>query len=151
MPETVANPLTLVMKIRSVIDFKQLKSLIEAMQAQPPERNPVVAALNKIGTVHFARFVFIEERLLAVITTYDGSFDRYINSFIDAIGGVFDKILVHVEGAPPLPVSDNREAFLAFIKKHDLGAVPPFYSAYPALTVRDILTMERKALGDLKK
>ncbi len=149
--QPVANPLTLVMRIKSDSDFNDLKSLIEGMQALPADRNPIVSALDRIGTVHFARFVFIEERLLAVITTYDGSFERYINAFIDAIGGVFDKLLAHVENAPRLPVADNREEFLAFIKKHDLRAVPPFYSAYPDLLVRDILTLQRKAAADGRK
>jgi hypothetical protein len=142
----VANPLTLVMKIKSDDDYRTLKGLIASIQALPPDKNPILVALNEIGTVHFARFVFIEERLLAVITTYDGDFDRYIDAFIDSIGEVFDKLLTHIADAPPLPVSQHRREFLDFVRKNDLTAVPPFYSAYPDLKVLDILTLQRRAI-----
>jgi hypothetical protein len=145
MPEPVAHPLTLVMRIKSPADFQALKALIGKIQSLPPDQNPIMVALNRLGTVHFARFVFIEERLLAVITTYDGSFEDYIDAFVDAIGEVFDRLLAHIDGAPPLPVSANRDAFLAFVQKHDLKAIPPFYSAYPDLKALDILALKKDA------
>src|SRR5687768_1688244 len=83
---TVQNPLTLLMTIRSPEDYAALKTTIEQLQALPPEQNPIVRALDTIGTVHFARFVFVDETRLAVITTYDGDFDAYINDFVDHIG-----------------------------------------------------------------
>jgi hypothetical protein len=55
--------------------------------AAPPALNPIWAALTKLNIVHFARFVFLENNTkLAVITTYDGTFEDYINDFIDEIG-----------------------------------------------------------------
>lgn len=143
MPENVASPLTLVMKTKSGEDFDQLRQLIEGMQKLPPTENPIVVALNKIGTVHFARFVFLPDRRLAVITTYDGSFEDYIDAFVNSIGGVFDKLLVHMENPPPLPVSKNRKEFLEFIQRNDLKCVEPFYSAYPTLKVLDILSLKK--------
>ena len=96
-------------------------------------------ALNKLNTVHFARFVFLEQNTkLAVITTYDGSFEDYINEFVDEIGDVFNALLAHMADAPPLPVQQNRQAFLDYVKKNDLRAIEPFYSAYPKATVLDI-------------
>lgn len=146
MTKPVANPLTLVMTIKSPKDFQALKTKIEHMQSLPPDKNPIVLALNKLGTVHFARFVFLNERQLAVITTYDGSFEDYIDAFVNDIGGVFDSILEHVADAPPTPVKnpENRKPFLEFVRKNDLTAVPPFYSAYPDLTVLDILMLRKK-------
>jgi hypothetical protein len=41
--------------------------------------------------------------------------------------------------APPLPVQQNRDAFLAYVKKYDLTCIPPFYSAYPQAFVITIL------------
>src|SRR3954451_8926438 len=134
----VQHPLTLVMTIRSAEDRAALDAALQQLQSLPPERNPIVAALDTIGTVHFARFVFLDETRLAVITTYDGDFDVYINEFVDHIGQVFDALLQHVADAPPLPVQQHRAEFLAFIKAHDLGCIPPFYSAYPERTVLDI-------------
>jgi hypothetical protein len=146
-PQPVASPLTLVMTIKSKADHDQLKAEIEQLQSLPPEKNPIVIALNQIGTVHFARFVFLSERQLAVITTYDGSFDLYIDAFVNSIGKIFDKILSHVEDAPPLPVSEHRKEFLAYVKKNDLTGMPPFYSAYPNLRVLDIIELQQKAKG----
>jgi len=57
------------------------------------------AALNKLSTVHFARFVFLQNRTqLAIITEYDGDFADYISDFAIHIGDVFDAALVN--GAP---------------------------------------------------
>lgn len=144
MSVPVSNPLTLVMPIKSAADYQQLRTLIEKLQSLPSDQNPIAIALTKISTVHFARFVFLSEDQLAVITTYDGDFDRYIDAFVNEIGAVFDKLLLHVKDAPPLPVSDHRQQFLAYVQKHDLKCVPPFFSAYPDLKVLDILTLARE-------
>ena len=144
MPRTVANPLTLVMNIKSPEDHRALKALVEGLQGMPPDQNPIVKALTRLRTVHFARFVFLSEQQLAVMTTYDGSFEDYIDAFVNAIGGIFDKLLAHMKDAPPLPVSDHRDEFLAYVRKHDLGCVQPFYSAYPELTVQDVLTLQKQ-------
>ena len=141
----VANPLTLVMPIKSADDYRQLKALLDKIQALPPDKNPISLALTKIATVHFARFVFLSEKQLAVITTYDGEFDLYIEAFVNAIGHVFDQLLAHMENAPPLPVAEHPQEFLAYVQRHDLGCLPPFYSAYPDLKVQDILTLQKNS------
>jgi hypothetical protein len=135
----VQNPLTLVMKIKSPEDFQELEARIRQIQSAPPERNPIWIALDKLKMVHFARFVFLESNTkLAIITTYDGSFEDYLNEFIDEIGNVFNALLQHMDEAPPLPIQQNRDAFHQYIKAHDLGCIQPFYSAYPQATVLDI-------------
>jgi hypothetical protein len=137
--QTVQSPLTLVMPIRSAEDAAALHATIEKLQALPREQNPIIRALDGLATVHFARFVFLDETRLAVITTYDGDFATYINDFVDHIGDVFNMLLQHLDGAPPLPVQAHRPEFLDYIRRHDLTCVPPFYSAYPDRTVLDIL------------
>jgi hypothetical protein len=137
--EPVQHPLTLVMTIRSPEDRVALEATLQQLQSLPPDRNPIATALDTIGTVHFARFVFLDETRLAVITTYDGDFDAYINEFVDHIGEVFDALLQHIADAPPLPVHQHRREFLDFLTRNDLGCIPPFYSAYPGRTVLDIL------------
>lgn len=134
---TVQHPLTLVLPIRP--DARAaLRAEVDRLQALPPEENPVIAALEAIGTVHFARFVFLDDERLAVITTYDGDFDRYIMDFVDHVGPVFDVLLQHVADPPPLPVQQHPEEFLAYVRRHDLGCVGTFYSAYPTRPVVDI-------------
>jgi len=137
--ETVQNPLTLVLPIRSPEDHAALQATITQLQSLPRDQNPIIRALDQIATVHFARFVFLDETRLAVITTYDGDFAAYINEFVDHIGDVFTMLLQHVDDPPPLPVQAHRDEFLDYIRRHDLGCVPPFYSAYPSRTVLDIL------------
>ncbi|MGH3972546.1 MAG: hypothetical protein ACRDS9_04370 [Pseudonocardiaceae bacterium] len=138
-PRPVQNPLTMVMKAKSSDDYAALKQTVEHLQSLPPDQNPVTVALNKIGTVHFARFAFLDNDQLAVITTYDGDFEVYINEFINEIGDVFNTLLAHVEVGPPLPVQTHRQEFMDYIRAHDLRSVGAFYSAYPDRTVLDIL------------
>ena len=135
---TVQTPLTLVMPVRPEARAA-LRAEVEQLQALPRDRNPVITALDAIGTVHFARFVFLDDgERLAVITTYDGDFERYIMDFVDHIGPVFDMLLRHMVDPPPLPVQQHPEEFLAYVRRHDLGCVGPFYSAYPTRPVIDI-------------
>ncbi len=141
----VQNPLTLVMKIKSKKDAQALHQLLDRIQGLPPSENPIVAALTKIATVHFARFVFLNnDANLAVITSYDHSFEDYINDFVTEIGHVFDQLLSHMADAPPLPVREHREEFLAYVKANDIPSVGTFYSAYPQLTVLDILALSEE-------
>ncbi|MGY1709827.1 hypothetical protein ACI8AC_09990 [Geodermatophilus sp. SYSU D00758] len=140
--DPVQNPLTLVMTVRSPDDRRVLQEKLEKLQSLPREQNPVTTALDAIATVHFARFVFLDETRLAVITTYDGDFAVYINEFVDHIGEVFDDLLQHMDGAPPLPVARHRAEFLDYVQRNDLRCLPPFYSAYPRRTVLDLLAAD---------
>jgi hypothetical protein len=134
---TVQQPLTLVMPVRPEAR-RALRAEVEKLQALPRADNPVITALDAIGTVHFARFVFLDDDRLAVITTYDGDFDRYIMDFVDHIGPVFDLLLQHMADPPPLPVQQHPDEFLDYVRRHDLACLPPFYSAYPTRPVLDI-------------
>ncbi|MGH3943486.1 MAG: hypothetical protein ACRDRY_15530 [Pseudonocardiaceae bacterium] len=136
--QPVQNPLTAVMTAKSPEDYAALRQLVEHLQNLPPDQNPVTVALNKLGIVHFARFAFLDNDQVAVITTYDGDFDRYINEFIDQIGDVFNALLAYVKDAPPLPVQTFRQEFLDYIRAIDRRCVGTFYSAYPERTVLDI-------------
>jgi hypothetical protein len=109
--QQVQSPLTLVMRAESSVAFTTLRQTVEDLQSLPSDNNPVVAALDKLGTVHFARFVFLGDDQLAVITTYDGDFDTYINDFIDEIGDVFNALLEHVDRTL-VPVQSHRTEFL---------------------------------------
>jgi hypothetical protein len=140
--DPVQNPLTLVMTARTAEDRRTLQAKLEQLQSLPREQNPVIAALDAIGTVHFARFVFLDDTRLAVITTYDGPFDPYVNEFLDHIGDVFNDLLQHMADAPPLPVQRHRQEFLDYVRRNDLRCLAPFYSAYPDRTVLDVLSSE---------
>ncbi len=103
------------------------------------------AGLNAVGTVHFARFLpepgFTSNpptsQTLWVMTEYDGSFDQYIQDFVNQMGGVFDKLFSYVVSPPPLPVASNVPAFGAWVMANN--APSNLYSAYPTCTVQMIL------------
>src|SRR5919107_3533223 len=87
----VQSPLTLVMPIKDGART-QLRAVIEGLGAAPV--NPVEEVLGALQIVHFARFVLLEnDTRLAVITTYDGDFRKYVMDFVDRVGPVFDKLL----------------------------------------------------------
>jgi hypothetical protein len=137
--QPIQSPLTLVMKAKSPKNFTALKQTVEHLQSMPPDQNPVTVALDKIGTVHFARFAFLDNnRQLLVITAYDGDFETYLNEFVNEICEVFNKLLSFVVDAPPLPVQTHRQEFFEYVRTHDVRCVTPFYSAYPNHTVLDI-------------
>jgi hypothetical protein len=140
------NPLTLIMKIKSPADAAALKGMLTKFLSMPRDQNPIDVALDKLAKVHFARFVFLDDDTrLAVITSYDDAFDDYINDFIDVIGDIFNALLSHMADAPPIPVQQNRAAFLEYVRTNDLTSFGQFYSAYPTLGVKTILANARDA------
>jgi hypothetical protein len=68
--QPIQNPLTLVMTAKSSPDYAALQQIITEIQSLPPDKNPITTALNNLANVHFARFVFLDNNQLAVITTY---------------------------------------------------------------------------------
>lgn len=140
MSTQVSHPLTLVMNLNSASDGPALAKVLA-------ENQPAIdQALTNVGTVHFARFIFLSPTELAVITSYDGSFPVYIEAFTNYLGAIFDALLSFMKDAPPLPVKDNLKEFLDYIMENDRsridGELQSIYCAYPNLTVQDILALE---------
>jgi hypothetical protein len=98
--------------------------------------------LNNVGTVHFARFLFIEDdSKFLVFTSYDGNFVDYVRAFIKETGDMFNALLSFIElpdDVTILPVQDNEEAFVNFVLQNDVKS-EAFYSGYPKLTVLNIV------------
>lgn len=146
-----ANALTLILEARDEQAYESLKTKVRGLLANP--ENPINKALDRLGNVHFARFVFIDRRReVAIITSYDDDFETYIRRFTATIGDIFNLILDHVKDTESMQnaegkvhVQSHPEQFLEFVKKYDLSAEPPFYSAYPGLSVRDIRQLERQS------
>ncbi len=139
LPDQIASPMTLVMDIKSDQDYDALKELLDNKQ----RKDEIAVALTTLKTVHFARFVFLSKAQLAVITTYDESFDDYVGQFVDAIGGIFDALLTHMKDAPPLSVTDHRSECLAYVKAHDIPCVEPYFRAYPGLRAEKIIDLSQ--------
>ena len=111
--------------------------------ADPKISKAINDGLNAVGTVHFARFLpeagfsLGLSQTLWVLTEYDGTFDQYIQDFVNQMGDIFDGLLGFVDNPPPVPVKDNVAAFGAWVSAHNEKS--NLYSAYPTLTVQTIL------------
>ncbi len=100
---------------------------------------------DKVGTLHFAHFVPLQNKRLGFFTIYDGSFDKYMQDFTEKLVPVFNVLFEFVPDAPPTPVQKNAEAFAKYVAS--VNRLPiGFYSAYPGLAVQDI----RALLADAK-
>jgi hypothetical protein len=144
----VQNALTALIPIKA--------AAVDALRQQLID-NPIdPSGLDAVGTVHFARiFVFqpnnssgVPSNLAAVITSYDNNFAAYIQAFVDqpSVAAFFNNFLMTVDdpAAPGLvPVTKNAAAFAAFVQKYDqtnpANSWGQWYSAYPGLTVQNIL------------
>ncbi|HTG36470.1 MAG TPA: hypothetical protein VLB76_26430 [Thermoanaerobaculia bacterium] len=148
----MASPLTLLLPVIPGTNPQTLGATLQQVQPQ------LDAALTSIGTVHYARIMFLDRAtpnlqpggnpgdsyVIAVITEYDGSFDAYIGDFVAQVGTIFDALLQFVVGgAAVIPVANNVAAFGAFIALNDASQHAPnnnpFYQAYPTTTVQQIL------------
>ncbi len=132
----VQTRLNLVLPVRDG-ERDRLIALLGGLDRNPT--SPLRAALQALGNVHFAQFVFLEKGTrLGVFTIYDGDFDDYILSFVEQIGEIFNMVLQHIDGGPELiPVQLHREQFLRFIRAHDLPGLGGF-TAYPGRRAFDI-------------
>lgn len=151
----MANPLTAMLPIDPTMNVNELVAALLENKEQIDE------ALTSVGTVHYARTLFLDRSnddlkptfrptlpgrkgpfVVGVITEFDGDFDTYIDDFTRSIGQLFDLILPYTtDGKDLVPVQADPQAFLEYVKKHDLSQIPPnnaLYNAYP-LTVQQIL------------
>src|SRR5438477_9923440 len=137
------NTLCLVTTLKSPADYEALVAILPIVKGQ------VDNAFAQLKTVHFARVVFLDDNTkVAVITEFDGDFDNYVRDFAQALGPVFDTLFAHTVEAPPLPVEDpqNLQAFIDFSQKYNVP-VPYFYSAFPDLTVLNIMDLQKGSQG----
>ena len=127
------SALSLVLQVKEPI-AENAARLREGLKGVTPE------GLNNVGTVHFGRFLLLNnDTQFLVFTEYDGSFDTYINDFINETGDVFNFLLsCCVIPDDVLPVQDNRAAFNQLVKENDHKS-EVFYCAYPKLSVVEIL------------
>lgn len=104
----MASPLTLLMPVIPGTDPAVIGATIGNSQAE------IDAALNSVGTVHYARFVLLDRSapnlqpaskagpfVIGVITEYDGSFEAYIQDFVDKVGGCSTRSSSSWTAGPP--------------------------------------------------
>ncbi|MEM9549720.1 MAG: hypothetical protein AAGA05_01010 [Pseudomonadota bacterium] len=118
--DNLQNMMNLVMPLKD----KSPIGRAQAVMALAQNLDEIYAGLDNVGTVHFARFVIIDDNL-CMISVYDGDFTNYIRDFIATIGSVFDAIVAQIEGGDAvIPCETNVEAFIDWVHRHDLYQVP---------------------------
>ncbi|MEK6259999.1 MAG: hypothetical protein AABP62_15365 [Planctomycetota bacterium] len=134
------NDLNLILTIREPVPdhYLALKHIVSELKAD---------SMNAIGTVHFGRFFFLNEvsnasgsyfLTLAFIATFDGSFDTYVQQFVNKLSEEFDALLQHLvvpEGV--VPVHKNAHAFQAYLESQRVPSAQ-WYGNYPTLTAVQI-------------
>lgn len=122
-PKAVQNPLTLIMKIKSDAAYQELAGLLKQIQSRRqiaiPSGWPWINSKTCILPVLSFSITTLSSRLLlptTVRSSYDGTFEAYINEFVDAIGDVFNALLQRMDSPPPLPVQQHRAEFLGLCK-----------------------------------
>src|ERR1041385_2277479 len=87
----VQNALNLIATIKSPQDQLALKGMLE----QSSELNSKI--LTAVGTVHFARFVFLNNNTqIGLFTDYDGDLGPYVLDFVKVAHDLFNALLIHV-------------------------------------------------------
>jgi hypothetical protein len=96
-------------------------------------------SVDKVGTVHNMRFVFIDnDTRLLFCTAYDGDWDAYIEDFATKIPDILDLQFGDTEGWPGVRSAKVKE----FIVSHQVTA-DFWYVANPNLTVTESRRLER--------
>ena len=113
----------------------------EVIRAGAPR---IEQALRESRHVHFAWFELIEsDSVLVLHTVYDGPFAAYIQDFALKVGDLFDLLFECIEDAPPMPVDEFPNEFVALIQRYNrTPTMGYFFSAYPGRDVARILRDE---------
>jgi hypothetical protein len=120
--EGVQRMMNLVMPLKDKSAIGRAKAVLAIAQ----NVDEIFDGLDNVGTVHFARFLLIDD-YLCMISVYDGDFSNYIRDFIATIGSVFDVVMKEIEGGDALvPTEQNIDDFIDWVHAHDLFQAPDF-------------------------
>jgi hypothetical protein len=118
--DNVQRMMNLVMPLKE----KNAVGRAQAALAIAKNKDEIYAGLDNVGTVHFARFVIIDNNI-CMLSVYDGDFTNYIRDFIATIGSVFDAVVELVEGGKDvIPSAVHVEKFIDWVHDHDMYQVP---------------------------
>jgi hypothetical protein len=118
--DNVQRMMNLVMPLKDKSAVGRAKAALAIAQ----NKDEIYAGLDNVGTVHFARFVIIDNNI-CMLSVYDGDFTNYIRDFIATIGSVFDNVVELVEGGDDvIPSELHVEKFIDWVHDHDMYQVP---------------------------
>jgi hypothetical protein len=108
--------------------------------------------LTGIRTIHFARWVFIDDkRRLVFASNYDGSLESYMDDFVDKVAWGLNAVFSNGSGYPRtvaliLGGATREQEFKDFLRRHQVPT-QVWYSAYPHLTAVNIANNARVREG----
>ena len=112
--------------------------------------------LGEIPSIHFARWVLLDNQDVLFFSNFDNSWQSYLGDFIDRASSGLTAVWSNTEGYPRtrwLLRAGSRDAsrFLAWTRHHQLPT-QVWYCAYPGLSIVNINdnTLIRRGLGDPK-
>ncbi len=137
----VQNELTIIARIEpSRFLWMRFILLVAGPLSNPPFTQD--GKLSDMTTIHFARWSIIngragEGKRLMFESNYDGSWEKYIDDFIDHAWRGLDLIFGNCVGWPKGGSRNSQYFKQAIIDNQKRAQV--FYSAYPDMTVRNII------------
>jgi len=99
--------------------------------------------LARIRTIHFARWVFLDDRKRMVFfSNYDGTVESYMDDFINKTGFGLNMVFSNGIGYPrtnwlALDGCQDEQKYKDFLRRHTLPS-QVWYKAYPGLTAIDL-------------
>ncbi len=118
--QNVQHMMNLIMPLKDKSPIGRAKAALAVAQ----NVDAIYAGLDNVGTVHFARFVIVDNNL-CMISTYDGDFSNYIRDFIATIGNVFDAVVTLIEdGDRVVPTEEHVDEFIQWVHERDMFQVP---------------------------
>ena len=132
------GPLTLTFPLKSPADCAAVRSLLQASTAE------LYRAGDAMGTVHYCRFIALDEVTVCMLADFDGELESVIDDLPKHFGPVLDPLLAHVSNAPPTPVANHADAFGAWATDQcKKGFIS--YSCAPGVTARHIKSLATAA------
>lgn len=120
--DNIQRMMNLIMPLKDPSEIGRARTTLAIAQ----NVDEIFGGLDNVGTVHFARFLLLQDKL-CMISVYDGDFTNYIRDFIVTVGSVFDAIMEQVEGGEAfIPTEENVEAFIEWVHEHDLFQAPDY-------------------------
>ena len=101
-------------------------------------------AQDRLGTVHFSRFMVKGDEKLLFLSDIDGEVDKHIERLVESAGPVFDAIFEHVDDPPATPVAGNPQGVIKWLKRHVREPLETYF-AYEDASVQDIKACARAA------
>ncbi len=105
-------------------------------------------ALGRIGTIHFAHWVFLDSRRRGLFcSNYDGGHEAYMDDFINKAGfGLnlsFSSFIAYPQTDWLIAKGAWREQDFKRFQRHHQIPTDVWYNAYPGLTARDLARNSR--------